>query len=93
MLASYVLTALIHKPKTVYLISWLHNDANTSLVDLLWEKRPLRGIQAYSETKFHDLLLAFAVARLFMAPHIVEFDRARLGRHQNERAGNDERFE
>lgn len=65
-LAPYILTALIHKPKRlVYLSSGLHQGANTSLDDLLWEKRSWRGIEAYSETKFHDVLLAFAVARLW----------------------------
>ena len=48
-LAPYILTALIHKPKRlVYLSSGLHQGANTSLDDLLWEKRPWRGIEAYS---------------------------------------------
>jgi NAD(P)-dependent dehydrogenase (short-subunit alcohol dehydrogenase family) len=32
------------------------------LQDLLWEHRPWRGQQAYSDTKLHDVLLAFAVA-------------------------------
>ncbi len=65
-LAPYVLTALIQRPKRlVYLSSGLHHGANTSLDDLLWEKRPWRGIEAYSETKFHDVVLAFAVARLW----------------------------
>jgi NAD(P)-dependent dehydrogenase (short-subunit alcohol dehydrogenase family) len=32
---------------------------------MLWEKRRWNGSQAYGETKFHDVLLAFAVARLF----------------------------
>jgi NAD(P)-dependent dehydrogenase (short-subunit alcohol dehydrogenase family) len=65
-LAPYILTALIHKPKRlVYLSSGLHHGANTSLDDLLWEKRPWRGAEAYSETKFHDVLLAFAIALLW----------------------------
>src|SRR5579863_3793272 len=65
-LAPYILTALIHKPKRlIYLSSGLHHGANASLDDLLWEKRPWRGAEAYSETKFHDVLLAFAVARLW----------------------------
>jgi NAD(P)-dependent dehydrogenase (short-subunit alcohol dehydrogenase family) len=33
--------------------------------DLLWTKRRWNGSAAYAETKFHDVLLAFAVARLF----------------------------
>lgn len=63
-LAPYVLTALIQKPKRlVYLSSGLHQSGDSSLKDLTWEQRPWRGQQAYSDTKLHDILLAFAVAR------------------------------
>jgi NAD(P)-dependent dehydrogenase (short-subunit alcohol dehydrogenase family) len=63
-LAPYILTALIRKPKRlVYLSSGLHQSGDTSLKDLAWEQRPWRGQQAYSDTKFHDVLLAFAIAR------------------------------
>jgi NAD(P)-dependent dehydrogenase (short-subunit alcohol dehydrogenase family) len=34
-----------------------------SLNDLTWEHRSWNGQQAYSDTKFHDVLLAFAIAR------------------------------
>src|SRR3984957_16455328 len=62
-LAPYLLTALIEKPKRlVYLSSGLHQGGDTSLKDLLWERRPWRGQQAYSDTKLHDVLLAFAIA-------------------------------
>jgi NAD(P)-dependent dehydrogenase (short-subunit alcohol dehydrogenase family) len=33
------------------------------LKDLKWEDRPWQGQQAYSDTKLHDVLLAFAIAR------------------------------
>ena len=63
-LAPYILTALIHKPKRlVYLSSGLHQSGDESLKDLSWEQRPWRGQQAYADTKFHDVLLAFAMAR------------------------------
>ena len=63
-LAPYILTALIKRPKRlVYLSSGLHRDGDASLKDLAWENRPWRGQQAYSDTKLHDVLLAFAVAR------------------------------
>jgi NAD(P)-dependent dehydrogenase (short-subunit alcohol dehydrogenase family) len=63
-LAPYILTALIQKPKRlVYLSSGLHRSGDASLKDLSWESRPWRGQQAYSDTKLHDVLLAFAVAR------------------------------
>ncbi|MFZ0815159.1 MAG: SDR family NAD(P)-dependent oxidoreductase [Candidatus Sulfotelmatobacter sp.] len=63
-LAPYILTALIKKPKRlVYLSSGLHRNGDASLKDLVWEQRPWQGLQAYSDTKLHDVLLAFAVAR------------------------------
>jgi len=62
-LAPYILTALIQKPKRlVYLSSGLHQSGDASLKDLAWEDRPWRGQQAYSDTKLHDVLLAFAIA-------------------------------
>jgi len=62
-LAPYILTALIKKPKRlVYLSSGLHRNGDASLKDLTWEQRPWEGQQAYSDTKLHDVLLAFAVA-------------------------------
>jgi NAD(P)-dependent dehydrogenase (short-subunit alcohol dehydrogenase family) len=65
-LAPYVLTALINMPpRLVYLSSGMHYGAGSHLDDMLWEKRRWNGSQAYAETKFHDVLLAFAVARLF----------------------------
>lgn len=63
-LAPYILTALIKKPKRlVYLSSGLHRNGDASLKDLTWEQRPWQGQQAYSDTKLHDVLLAFAIAR------------------------------
>jgi len=63
-LAPYILTALIQKPKRlVYLSSGLHRNGDVSLKDLTWEHRPWQGQQAYSDTKLHDVLLAFALAR------------------------------
>ena len=63
-LAPYVLTALIRRPKRlIYVSSELHQRGDGSLRDLNWEQRPWRGNQAYSDTKLHDALLAFAFAR------------------------------
>jgi NAD(P)-dependent dehydrogenase (short-subunit alcohol dehydrogenase family) len=63
-LAPYILTALIKKPKRlVYLSSGLHQRGDASLKDLAWEQRAWQGQQAYSDTKLHDVLLAFAIAR------------------------------
>ena len=63
-LAPYLLTALIQRPRRlIYVSSELHRRGDASLEDLNWERRPWRGNQAYSDTKLHDALLAFAVAR------------------------------
>ena len=63
-LAPYILTALIRKPKRlVYLSSGLHRRGDPSLKDLSWSARPWNGSSAYADTKLHDVILAFAVAR------------------------------
>src|SRR5689334_7733772 len=41
----------------------MHHSANANLDDLIWQKRPWQGAAAYAESKLHDVLLAFAVAR------------------------------
>jgi NAD(P)-dependent dehydrogenase (short-subunit alcohol dehydrogenase family) len=65
-LAPYVLTSLIHKPKRlVYLSSGLHKSGDAGLEDLNWEHRAWNGQRAYSDTKLHDVLLAFAAPRLW----------------------------
>ncbi len=65
-LAPYILTALIDKPKRlIYLSSGMHFSADTKLYDLNWMRRAWNGAAAYAESKFHNVLLAFAVARLF----------------------------
>jgi NAD(P)-dependent dehydrogenase (short-subunit alcohol dehydrogenase family) len=63
-LAPYILSALIERPKRlVYLSSGMHRGATPNLDDLLWTRRSWRGSEAYGESKLHDVLLAFAVAR------------------------------
>jgi NAD(P)-dependent dehydrogenase (short-subunit alcohol dehydrogenase family) len=65
-LAPYILTASIQMPtRLVYLSSGMHYGAGSHLDDMLWEQRRWSGSQAYAETKFQDVLLAFAVARRF----------------------------
>jgi NAD(P)-dependent dehydrogenase (short-subunit alcohol dehydrogenase family) len=65
-LAPYILTALIERPKRlVYLSSGMHERANANLDDILWRKRKWDGSSAYAESKLHDVLVAFAVARLW----------------------------
>ncbi len=63
-LAPYILTALIRKPKRlVYLSSGLHRSGDPSLKDLTWSERKWNGSSAYADSKLHDVILAFAVAR------------------------------
>jgi len=63
-LAAYVLTARMHRPdRLVYLSSGLHTSGDPSLDDPQWSARRWNGGQAYADSKFQDLLLAFAVAR------------------------------
>lgn len=63
-LAPYILTCLIGRPKRlIYLSSGLHRNGDASLEDLNWERRPWNGFNAYSDSKLHDTILAFAVAR------------------------------
>jgi NAD(P)-dependent dehydrogenase (short-subunit alcohol dehydrogenase family) len=49
----------------VFLSSGLHQSGDATLKDLAWEQRPWQGQQAYSDTKLQDVLLAFAIARLW----------------------------
>ena len=66
-LAPYILTALIRKPKRlVYVSSVLHESGDATLKDLAWENRPWQGKQAYCDSKLHDVLIAFAVARRWL---------------------------
>jgi NAD(P)-dependent dehydrogenase (short-subunit alcohol dehydrogenase family) len=64
-LAPYVLTELVRPPRRLiyYLSSGLHKDGDPGLSDLNWAERPWQGQQAYSDSKPHNVLLAFAVAR------------------------------
>jgi NAD(P)-dependent dehydrogenase (short-subunit alcohol dehydrogenase family) len=63
-LAAYILTALIERPRRlVYLSSGMHHHADANLEDILWRKRRWDGSGAYAESKLHDTMLAFAVAR------------------------------
>lgn len=63
-LSAYILTALIERPKRiVYLSSGMHHHADANLDDILWRKRRWNGSTAYAESKLHDAMLAFAVAR------------------------------
>jgi len=64
--APYLLTALMPRPgRLVYLTSGLESQGRAELDDLQYERRPWDGNQAYSDSKLYDVMLAFAVARLW----------------------------
>ncbi len=68
--APYLLTALMPRPgRLVYLTSGLEERGRPALEDLQWEARPWDGMQAYSDSKLYDVVLAFAVARRW--PEVV----------------------
>ncbi|AGZ41930.1 SDR family NAD(P)-dependent oxidoreductase [Actinoplanes friuliensis] len=63
-LAPYVLTALVPWPaRLVYLTSGLQSGGEVHFDDLSWRSRRWDGMQAYSDSKLYDVMLAFAVAR------------------------------
>jgi NAD(P)-dependent dehydrogenase (short-subunit alcohol dehydrogenase family) len=65
-LAPYILTARINRPeRLVYLSSGMHRGANASLDDIQRIRRRWQGSEAYAESELQDVLLAFAVARLW----------------------------
>jgi NAD(P)-dependent dehydrogenase (short-subunit alcohol dehydrogenase family) len=83
-LAPYVLTALIPRPaRLVYLSSGLHASGQVHLDDLQAEHRPWSSRQAYCDSKLLDVVLAFAVARLWsdVASNAVDpgWIRSRMG--------------
>jgi NAD(P)-dependent dehydrogenase (short-subunit alcohol dehydrogenase family) len=65
-LAPYLLTCLMPRPqRLVYLTSGLEADGVADLDDLHFERKRWDGSQAYCDSKLHDVMLAFAVARLW----------------------------
>jgi NAD(P)-dependent dehydrogenase (short-subunit alcohol dehydrogenase family) len=65
-LAPYVLTALMPRPRRlVYLSSGLHYQGAFDPDGLERHRRLGNGMKAYSDSKLCDVLLAFAVARLW----------------------------
>jgi len=63
-LAPYVLTALVERPRRlVYLSSGMAHGGSADLSDVQWSERRWNGSRAYSESKLHDLLLTFGLAR------------------------------
>jgi NAD(P)-dependent dehydrogenase (short-subunit alcohol dehydrogenase family) len=65
-LAPYLLTALITPPdRLVYLSSGTHRGGQPDFADLQWSHRAWAGSQAYADSKLLDVVLCFAVARLW----------------------------
>ena len=63
-LAPYLLTCLVPVPaRLVYLTSGLEAQGEVHVDDLQFERRPWNGMQAYSDSKLWDVVLAFEVAR------------------------------
>jgi NAD(P)-dependent dehydrogenase (short-subunit alcohol dehydrogenase family) len=63
-LSAYILTAIVERPhRLIYLSSGMHHHADPSLDDIVWKKRRWNSSTAYAESKLHDVMLAFAVAR------------------------------
>lgn len=65
-LAPYLLTALVEQPlRLIYLTSGMHQMGDPDFSDLQWRRRRWNGSQAYANSKLFDVVLAFAVARLW----------------------------
>jgi len=63
-LAPYRLTAWLHRPRRiVVLTSGMQQGGSTDLSDLDWTQRRWNGMQAYSDSKLFDATFAAALAR------------------------------
>ena len=63
-LAPYLLTALIDRPdRLIYMTSGLQSGGSADLRDAQWERRRWDWMQAYSDSKLFDTMLAIGVAR------------------------------
>ncbi|KAK3062760.1 hypothetical protein LTS18_003412 [Coniosporium uncinatum] len=66
-IAPYMLTCLMERPKRlVYISSMLHTGGDANLKDIDWKQRGESGwndMQAYSDSKLHNIMLAFGMAR------------------------------
>jgi NAD(P)-dependent dehydrogenase (short-subunit alcohol dehydrogenase family) len=74
-LAPYVLTAAMPvPPRIVYLSSGLEAVGQARLDDLQYQQRKWDGMQAYSDSKLYDVMLAFAVARRWPGARVNAVD-------------------
>ncbi len=71
----YILTCLMPlAPRMVYLTSGLEADGRANLEDLNWEAREWDGMQAYSDSKLYDSMLAFELAARHPAVRVNAVD-------------------
>jgi NAD(P)-dependent dehydrogenase (short-subunit alcohol dehydrogenase family) len=69
-LAPYLLTALIDQPdRLIYLTSGMQSGGSPNLGDAQWQRRRWDWMQAYSDSKLFDTMLAFGVARRWPDVH------------------------
>jgi NAD(P)-dependent dehydrogenase (short-subunit alcohol dehydrogenase family) len=69
-IAPYLLTALMELPKRlIFMTSSVEANSKWAPDDLQWTQRKWKGMQAYAETKLHDLMLAVAIAERY--PQVV----------------------
>lgn len=73
--APYILTCLLQRPKRlIYISSILQCQGDTGVEDIFWLQRgeaSFRDFAAYCDSKLHVLLLANAVARRFKDSSVV----------------------
>jgi NAD(P)-dependent dehydrogenase (short-subunit alcohol dehydrogenase family) len=63
-LAPFILTCIMSRPKRlIYISSGLHRSGNPGVEDLTWRARRWDGYRAYADSKLHNVILAFAIAR------------------------------
>lgn len=63
-LGTYILTCLMDKPKRLlYLSSGLHSGGSDDFKDIGWQNRRFNGMQAYSDSKLQNVMMANYVAK------------------------------
>lgn len=69
-IAPYLLTSQMELPgRMIFLTSSIAANGKWSPDDLQWDNRPWKGMQAYSDSKLHDLMLALEIAARY--PHVI----------------------
>lgn len=69
-IAPYMLTAHMELPRRmIFLTSGLEANGTWEPEDLHWNSRPWNGMQAYSDSKLHDLMVALEIAERY--PQVI----------------------